>query len=189
MQCKLSLETLEGRDCPSVTLCGQTLQIVNDGDGCYATVNQQGNQVQVIDQEFTDSGIVEHDYAFDAARVNFVCFTGGAHVNVFRNNTALDCYAVGGSDDVEYGGIENDLYGGSGHNVLVGGNASLNYLYGRGSYNEMYAGGIYNVFVSTGFTGYGNFQPDPNGSSVMHVGGGYEVLNYFGVTDRDQIVF
>ena len=117
---RLGVETLEGRDCPTVTLSDGFLVVTGTESADKLVVTQSGDT------------ITAQGKSFNAADVTHVVITGLKGKDAIRNNTVKPATV--------YGGVGNDaLFGGPGGDVLYGGHGQ-DMLYGRAGNDILFGG-------------------------------------------------
>jgi Ca2+-binding RTX toxin-like protein len=171
----LSLEPLDRRDMPSITLASGVLTLNGTSINDVASVSIVGGQYQVKLYSYAPGSSIGIGQTINYAPGSFnqIVFNGGAGDDRFLNLTAISCTANGGAgNDILRGGNGNDLLrGGTGDDYLIGmighdvlkGAAGNDLLHGREG-NDTLIGGLGNdkLYGSAGhdklYGGDGNDQ-------------------------------
>ena len=130
---RLSVETLEGRDCPAAQI---TANLFN---GILTVEGTNGDNTIIINP--AGLSITAAGQSFNAAAISKIVVSGLDGNDTIVNNTSKDSVLYGGAgNDALYGGYGNDtLYGGSGNDVLAG----------RAGNDVMWGGGGADYIVDT----------------------------------------
>ena len=106
----LGVESLEGRDCPAVTLFNGILTLTGTSGADTLVVNQSGNT------------LFAEGVPFNAALVGRIVITGFGGDDVIRNTTTKPSTLYGGmgNDKVVGGNVNDVVFGGHGNDTLKG---------------------------------------------------------------------
>lgn len=146
----LTVESLEGRDCPSyANLTNGILTVVGTGGNDNIVVSRSGNTINAI------------GLSFNASSVQKLVISGGDGDDTITDTTGFGAFIYGGTgNDTINGGSGNDtIYGGAGNDTIYG-RAGNDKLVGGGGGDTLDGGAGNNKLIE------GSPHPNRSNSSI-----------------------